>query len=102
MCSGLYVRWRIKRRGTLVVPVWRGMLVMPDESEWIVKGRATDATSASLRGNNRRGTFIVPVWRGMLVMPAEAEWIIQRTVADPTSGSLRGATDATSASLRAR
>jgi len=62
MCSGLYVRWRIKRRGTLVVPVWRGMLVMP----------------------------------------AEAEWIIQRTVADPTSGSLRGATDATSASLRAR
>jgi len=93
MCSGLYVRWRIKRRGTLVVPVWRGMLVMPDESEWIVKGRATDATSASLRKRNR--------W-GMLVMPAEAEWIIQRTVADPTSGSLRGATDATSASLRAR
>jgi len=36
-------------RGTFIVPIRRGMLVMPVEVEWIIKRGAADATSASLR-----------------------------------------------------
>jgi hypothetical protein len=47
----------MNRRGTFIVPVRRGMLVMPAEAEWVIKCRAADATSASLR--RMRATFVV-------------------------------------------
>ena len=81
--------------GTPVMPVRRGVLVTPVESEWIIQRGAADLqeadpTSGSLRRRNGRGT---------LVVPAELAWIIKRCAADMTSTSLRG-TDPTSGSLR--
>jgi len=35
--------------GMLVMPAWRGTLVVPAESEWIIKRNAADPTSGSLR-----------------------------------------------------
>jgi hypothetical protein len=49
------------------------MLVMPDESQWIIKRNITDPASGSLQGR-----------RGMLVMPDESQWIIKRNITDPT------------------
>ena len=64
--AGPSERWN--RRGTLVVPV---------ESEWIIKRWAADLTSRSLR-----------IWRGVLVTPVKMGWIIKRNGADLTSRSL--------------
>jgi len=63
------------------MPIRRGTFIVPDQSQWIVRGRPADLTSGSLRDEIRRG---------MPVMPAEVRWIIKRYSADPTSGSLRG------------
>jgi len=90
------------RNGTLLVPNRRGMPVMPDEAEWIVKRilinrdglspRVTaDATSASLRGERIIKRCAADVWRGTLVVPADSPWIIKRWVADLTSRSLQTA-----------
>jgi hypothetical protein len=74
----------------LVVPVRRGVLVMPAE---IAMDHPTwcDPLSASLRSTSRRGT---------LVVPEELEWSIIGYFADLTSRSLQA--DATIASLRER
>jgi len=86
----LEVRRRAYRRGTFIVPVRRGVPVMPTESGWIITHWAADATSGSLQGINRRG---------VLVTPGETRRIIQGCATDPTSGSLRAA-DPTSGSVR--
>jgi len=41
--------------GMLVMPAWRGTLVVPAESEWIIKRNAADPTSGSLRDEGSDG-----------------------------------------------
>ena len=43
------------RRGMLVMPVRRGVLVTPDELEWMIKRNAADATSVSPRKAKSEG-----------------------------------------------
>jgi len=41
-----------------VTPVWRAMLVMPAEVEWIIKRNATDPTSGSLQEADLTSRFL--------------------------------------------